>query len=57
MLDDRHEMRAGGLSATVLAKGAELCSLLRKDGRELIWQAGPMLRCCFPSSARCGTRA
>ena len=41
MLDDRHEMRAGGLSATVLAKGAELCSLVREDGRELIWQAGP----------------
>ncbi len=42
MVDDRHEMRAGGLTATVLALGAELCSLVRRDGRELIWQAGPV---------------
>lgn len=41
MLDDRHELRAEGLSATVRARGAELCSLVRNDGRELIWQAGP----------------
>ena len=42
MPNDRHEIHAAGLSATVLAKGAELCSLVRGDGRELIWQAGPV---------------
>lgn len=42
MPDDRHEMRAEGFRATVLANGAELCSFVRKDGRELIWQAGPV---------------
>lgn len=36
----KHVMRAGALTAAVLAKGAELCSLTRADGRELIWVAG-----------------
>ena len=40
MADGRHEIHTAGLTATVLAKGAELCSLIRDDGRELIWQAG-----------------
>ena len=36
---DRHTMR-DGISATVLADGAELCSLQDAGGRELVWQAG-----------------
>lgn len=40
-MDQTHTMTAGGLTATVRAQGAELCSLVRADGRELIWQAGP----------------
>ena len=34
-------MTAGRLKATVLAHGAELCSLSGVDGVEAIWQAGP----------------
>ena len=37
---DRHTMK-DGISATVLAGGAELCSLQDAAGRELMWQAGP----------------
>lgn len=40
-MDDRHSMTIGGLKATVLMHGAELCSLRGKDGVEAIWQAGP----------------
>ena len=42
--DGKHEMAAGGMRAAVLATGAELCSLVRADGRELIWQAGERWR-------------
>ncbi len=44
MSDDRHTITSGGLSATVLAHGAELCSLKTADGLELVWQAGPEWR-------------
>jgi galactose mutarotase-like enzyme len=44
MSDDRHTISANGLSATVLAHGAELCSLKTADGLELVWQAGPEWR-------------
>ena len=40
-MTDRHTMCAGGITATVKADGAELCSLQTTDGRELLWQAGP----------------
>jgi galactose mutarotase-like enzyme len=39
--DDRHSMTNGRITATVLAKGAELCSLQGADGHEFLWQAGP----------------
>ncbi|HEY2133603.1 MAG TPA: aldose 1-epimerase family protein [Acetobacteraceae bacterium] len=38
---DRHSIAGPGLSATVKADGAELCSLRGADGREMLWQAGP----------------
>jgi galactose mutarotase-like enzyme len=38
---DRHVFRSEGLVASVLAQGAELCSLKNDGGEELIWQAGP----------------
>ncbi|WP_426958181.1 aldose 1-epimerase family protein [Muricoccus radiodurans] len=38
--EDRHEMRDGRLSAAVLARGAELCSLRHAEA-ELLWDAGP----------------
>src|ERR1700760_1655162 len=41
MSDDRHTLRSERLSATVLAHGAELCSLKTADGLELMWQAAP----------------
>jgi galactose mutarotase-like enzyme len=41
MTDDTHSIRAGGLTATVKAAGAELCSLTNDAGVEFIWQAGP----------------
>jgi galactose mutarotase-like enzyme len=44
MSDDRHTISANGLSATVLAHGAELRSLKTADGLELVWQAGPEWR-------------
>lgn len=40
-MDDRHSMTTGRLKATVLAHGAELCSLRGADDVEAIWQAGP----------------
>lgn len=40
MSDDTHTLRSDGLTATIKAHGAELCSL--KDGStEFVWQAGP----------------
>ena len=44
MSDDRHTIISKDLSATVLAHGAELCSLKTADGLELLWQAGPEWR-------------
>jgi galactose mutarotase-like enzyme len=40
MTDDTHTIRSGGLTATIKAQGAEMCSL--KDANvEFVWQAGP----------------
>jgi galactose mutarotase-like enzyme len=36
-----HTLQSGGLSATIKAAGAELCSLKNAEGLELLWQAGP----------------
>jgi galactose mutarotase-like enzyme len=44
MSEDRHTITSKGLSATVLAHGAELCSLRTPEGLELLWQAGPEWR-------------
>jgi galactose mutarotase-like enzyme len=41
MSDDRHALRSDSVTATILAHGAELCSLKTADGLELMWQAGP----------------
>jgi galactose mutarotase-like enzyme len=41
MSDDSHTLRADGIAATILAQGAELCSLKNAEGLELLWQAGP----------------
>jgi len=41
MTDDTHTIRSGGLSATVKAQGAEMCSLRTDAGVEFVWQAGP----------------
>jgi galactose mutarotase-like enzyme len=41
MNEDRHTIHGDGVSATVLAHGAELCSLKTVEGLELLWQAGP----------------
>jgi galactose mutarotase-like enzyme len=41
MSDIRHTLRSDLISATILARGAELCSLKTADGLELLWQAGP----------------
>jgi galactose mutarotase-like enzyme len=41
-LDDSHTITADGISATVLAHGAELCSLRGADGTEYLWQAAPI---------------
>src|ERR1700755_299634 len=38
---DRHSLRNKEIAATVLAHGAELCSLTDTQGLELLWQAGP----------------
>jgi galactose mutarotase-like enzyme len=44
MSEDRHTLRGDGVTATVLAQGAELCSLKTEQGLELLWQAGPEWR-------------
>jgi galactose mutarotase-like enzyme len=36
-----HTLESSGISATIKAEGAELCSLKNHDGLELLWQAGP----------------
>jgi galactose mutarotase-like enzyme len=41
MTDDTHTIRSGGLTATIKAQGAELCSLKDGSGVEFIWQAEP----------------
>jgi len=41
MISDSHTIRGHGISATVKAAGAELCSLKSIEGLELLWQAGP----------------
>jgi len=38
--DDRHTLHGEGVTATVLAHGAELCSLKTSNDTELLWQAG-----------------
>lgn len=38
---DAHVLSRDGMSATILAQGAELCSLKGSDGAEYMWQAGP----------------
>ncbi|MHC4050490.1 aldose 1-epimerase family protein [Bradyrhizobium sp. 25ACV] len=40
MSDDTHSLRSGGLTATIKAQGAELCSL-KDNVTEFVWQAGP----------------
>jgi galactose mutarotase-like enzyme len=35
-----HTLQSGGISATIKAEGAELCSLKNTEGLELLWQAG-----------------
>lgn len=41
MISDSHTIRSNGISATVKAAGAELCSLKNVQELELLWQAGP----------------
>ena len=41
MSNDSHTLHADGITVTILAHGAELCSLKNADGLELLWQAGP----------------
>src|SRR3979409_1249483 len=41
MISVSHTIRSNGISATVKAAGAELCSLKNAEGLELLWQAGP----------------
>ena len=40
MSNDSHTLRSDGAAATILAHGAELCSLKDMHGHELLWQAG-----------------
>lgn len=40
MTDDRHILQSSGITATIKADGAELCSLRNAEGKELLWQAG-----------------
>jgi galactose mutarotase-like enzyme len=40
MTDDRHTLKSNGVTATIKADGAELCSLRNAEGMELLWQAG-----------------
>jgi len=44
MSNDSHTLRSDGAAATILAHGAELCSLQNGHGLELLWQAGPEWR-------------
>ena len=41
MSTDSHTISGDGIAATILAHGAELCSLKNREGVELLWQAGP----------------
>ncbi|MDA9489622.1 aldose 1-epimerase family protein [Bradyrhizobium sp. CCBAU 11361] len=41
MTDDTHTIRSGGLTATIKAHGAEMCSLMSDAGIEFVWQAAP----------------
>jgi galactose mutarotase-like enzyme len=41
MSKDQHTITGEGVAATILAHGAELCSLKTSAGLELLWQAGP----------------
>lgn len=40
MSDDQHILKSSGITATIKAFGAELCSLRNAEGMELLWQAG-----------------
>jgi galactose mutarotase-like enzyme len=40
-VDMNYMLQSNGISATIKADGAELCSLKNKQGLELLWQAGP----------------
>jgi galactose mutarotase-like enzyme len=40
MTDDQHILKSSGITATIKAFGAELCSLRDAEGKELLWQAG-----------------
>jgi galactose mutarotase-like enzyme len=40
-VSSNHTLESGGISATIKADGAELCSLKNGEGLELLWQAGP----------------
>jgi galactose mutarotase-like enzyme len=44
MSNDSHTLCSDGAAATILAHGAELCSLKDAHGLELLWQAGPEWR-------------
>jgi galactose mutarotase-like enzyme len=37
----KHTLQSDGISATIQADGAELCSLKKRARLELLWQAGP----------------
>jgi galactose mutarotase-like enzyme len=41
MNEDQHIIHGDGVTARILAHGAELCSLKTDAGTELLWQAGP----------------
>ena len=40
MSRDGHTIHGDAITATILAHGAELCSLKNAQGQELLWQAG-----------------
>ena len=42
MSQQNHVLRSDNVSATIVADGAELCSLRNAQGLELLWQAGPI---------------
>ena len=52
MSDDLHTISAGGVTASIKAVGAELCSLKTTAGLELLWQAGPAASCALAVSER-----